>query len=409
MFRPRSLLAVLTLSTIVACADHDPPPTSPADARPEATASMPGTTSAARHERLERVAQRLARALRDPVLRARLKRDLDSSTVPEHKLHFQRLLAAGGGRFRHEVARLTDDADSAVDSEATGSASLELYFPVPAHRAAWQGDTNLLVATVEQDHETPVAFDLSGRRVILDPDHPPTTPVLALVPVESDFDQPRGAARQQCNVDACGGGGGGTAPAATPGLYMTYAHFTQTFEGWLKGDPEFEVHLMGQAGTSDSLVSYQCAGEHAGGPYTWDQNTLSWSGSVLLFSQAQLDGYRKAHPNQNFRVVVLEDDDTACGIRVDADRFTRFINVIQAQYPGVTGTKDTVTGLAKSVKRANALQKILSAAYSLITTQDDLIGNAIEDAVVGQYYPGANWIVKGENNITNGWIKLEMK
>ena len=65
--------------------------------------------------------------------------------------------------------------------------------------------------------------------------------------------------------------------------------------------------------------------------------------------------------------------------------------------------------IAKYVKRANALQKILSAAYSFITTQDDMIGNAIEDVVVGQFFPGANWIVKGESNKTNGWLKLEMR
>ena len=61
------------------------------------------------------------------------------------------------------------------------------------------------------------------------------------------------------------------------------------------------------------------------------------------------------------------------------------------------------------MKRANALQKILQAAYSFITTQDDLIGNAVEDVVIGQFYPSANWIVKGDNNVTNGWLKLEMR
>jgi hypothetical protein len=75
----------------------------------------------------------------------------------------------------------------------------------------------------------------------------------------------------------------------------------------------------------------------------------------------------------------------------------------------LTGGKDTSSTLIKWVKRANALQKILSQAYSFITTQDDLIGNAVEDVVVGQAYPGANWIIKGENNVTNGWIKLEMR
>jgi isopentenyl phosphate kinase len=85
------------------------------------------------------------------------------------------------------------------------------------------------------------------------------------------------------------------------------------------------------------------------------------------------------------------------------------IATIQSQYPNVTGAKDTTSGIVKYVKRANALQKILSAVYSFITTQDDMIGNAVEDVVVGQFIAGANWIVKGESNKTNGWLKLEMR
>lgn len=129
----------------------------------------------------------------------------------------------------------------------------------------------------------------------------------------------------------------------------------------------------------------------------------------MLFSQSQLDSYKTAHPNQNFRIIALEDDDTGCVIKFDADRFRNLVNTFQTQYPNLTGAKDTVSGLAKWVKRANALQKILSAAYSFITTQDDLIGNAIEDVVVGQFFAGANWVVKGESNKTNGWLKLEMR
>ena len=129
----------------------------------------------------------------------------------------------------------------------------------------------------------------------------------------------------------------------------------------------------------------------------------------MLFSQSQLNSYRTAHPNQNFRIIALEDDDTGCVIKFDANRFRNMLGTIQTQYPNLTGAKDTTSGIAKYVKRANALQKILSAAYSFITTQDDLIGNAVEDVVVGQFFAGANWIVKGESNKTNGWLKLEMR
>jgi hypothetical protein len=40
---------------------------------------------------------------------------------------------------------------------------------------------------------------------------------------------------------------------------------------------------------------------------------------------------------------------------------------------------------------------------------DDLIGVALEDAVVSQYYPGSNWIIRGPGNVTTGHMKLEMK
>jgi hypothetical protein len=267
-----------------------------------------------------------------------------------------------------------------------------------------------LVASAREDREAPLAYDVSGRRQVLSPDAPPVTPVLAMVPVETDFSRLAGdAAPMECTT--CGGGGGGGTTSAPPaGLYMTYAHFVQDFEGWFKGDPEFEVHILGQSGATDSLKDYQCAGGAAGGYYHFDQNNLDWTGSALLFTQAQLNNYRMAHPDQNVRIVALEDDDTGCVIKFDGNRFKNLVATLQAQYPNLTGAKDTSSStLVKYVKRANALQKILSAAYSFITTKDDLIGNAIEDVVVGQSYPGANWIVKGENSVTNGWLKLEMR
>ncbi len=73
-----------------------------------------------------------------------------------------------------------------------------------------------------------------------------------------------------------------------PGLYLTKAHFVDDFEGWLKGGPEFEVHILGQKGQTDSLTDYQCAGEKQPAPYYFDQNALDWSGSVMLFSKVQL-------------------------------------------------------------------------------------------------------------------------
>ena len=403
----RIRLPVLALAAALAACDR-PAPTANEETAPLPSVVSPSARSAIERAAMDRLARRLALALADPAFRAALKAELEQSPFVEHKLQLQSFLRASNRRALKEVARLSGTAESTIEADANQAIPLEIYFPVPAHRATWTGGPALLVASAREDHEAPIAYDVSGRRQVLSPDAPPVTPVLAMVPVETDFSRPAGqAAPMECTT--CGGGGGGGTPTPPAGLYMTYSHFVQDFEGWFKGDPEFEVHILGQSGTTDSLKDYQCAGGAAGGYYHFDQNNLDWSGSVLLFTQAQLNNYKTAHPNQNFRVVALEDDDTGCAIKFDSNRFKNLLVALQAAYPNLTGGKDTSSTLIKWVKRANALQKILSQAYSFITTQDDLIGNGLEDVVVGQAYPGANWIIKGENNVTNGWIKLEMR
>ena len=402
MSRASRLAILALLAGAGACTDRtDPGPTAPPNAPVVGmTAMLPRADVAARVAQ-EHLARRVALALANPAFRASLKAQLDRSTVVEHKIHFQRWLQSSG---RLALATAARESEARVDTDARTAPALEMYIPVPAHRAAWRGGDDILVATAREDHEAPVAFDVRGRRHLLRADAPPATPVLAVVPVETDFDGPRIARFV---------GGGDTPvppPPQPPGLYMTASHFVQDFEGWLKGSPEYEIHVLGQSGASDSLTSYQCVGEHGGVPYAFDQNALDWTGNVLVFSQTQLNGYKAAHPNQNLRLLAIEDDDGACQIRLDGNRFKAFQSALQANYPNLTGGKDsTINTLTRIYKRANALQRILKAAYSWITSQDDLIGNAIEDSVVGEYHAGFNWVVRGENNVTNGWLKLQMR
>jgi hypothetical protein len=407
---------LLALVLLTACGDRGAP-TDPEEPRPSLTRQ---SAAIAEQHRLERLARRTARALGTPAFRARIRMELDRSPFPEQKLHFQRLLTSGAQPLAAEVARLNGEAEEAVSADALSAAALELYLPVPAHRAAWNGGADVLVATAVADGDVPVAFDARGRRLELSPESPPRTPVLALVPAETDFDRARprqkvGEAAVVCPYSASGeitahcgsGGGGGT---TTPGLWMTFASFTHTFEGWLKGSPEFEIHILGQAGTSDSLKSYQCAGEHAGGPYAFDQNSLTWTGNVLLFSQAQIDGYKQQHPGQSVRVFALEDDDTACQIKLDADRVGTMFRLIDSNYGQLTGGRDTAgTTLSRYWRRASAFQKVFQAVWSALVTKDEMIGNAVEDVVAGEFKPGANWIIKGENLVTYGALKLVMR
>ncbi len=397
------LAALALLAAATACSDQNTPTSSSGDGVEQAgpaAVSFPADERASR----ERLARQFALALGNATFRARVKAQLERSPVRERKVHFQRYLKGEGRTALRTAAGLSAPAESALEADAARAVPLEMYLPVPAHRARWAGGSDILVATEREDGETPVAFDIGGGRHLLSATEPPATPVLALVPVETDFDSPTASSPFICCAS-------GPPPASGPaGLYMTSSHFVQNFEGWLKGSPEFEVHILGQSGSTDSLTSYQCSGEHASGYYAFDQNSLDWTGNVLLFSQVQLDSYKRQHSNQNFRVLVLEDDDGACAIRLDNNRFRDLIAVLQAQYPNLTGGKDsTFAGLGKIVKRANALQKILRAAYSFITSQDDLVGNAIEDVVAGETHAGANWVVKGDNNATTGWLKLQMR
>ncbi len=402
-------ITLIAVAAAVATACTDPEPTGIAE-EPASEARLESTDTHANKQRtaMDRLARRFARALGDAGFRSYLKGELDRSPFIENKLQLQELLSRSNRQVLREVARLAGEPESAVEADAKNADPLEVYLPVPTHRAQWKGGPDVLVASASEDHEAPVAYDVKGRRKVLSASTPPAIPVLAIVPVETDF------GHEAVSYAVAPPAPTLPAPSPTPappaGLYMTYARFVQDFEGWFKGSPEYEIHILGQSGISDSLTDYQCAGEPAGGYYRFDQNSLSWSGRVLLFSQAQLNSYKTAHPNQNFRIIALEDDDTGCRIKFDGNRFKNLQSTIQTQYPNLTGSKDTTSStLGRFVKRANALQKILQAAYSFITTQDDLIGNAIEDVVVGQFYPGANWIVKGENNVTNGWIKLEMR
>jgi len=405
------IIAIAGFAVVLGCADRTPV-SAPDGGFPGAGAPAAGTL-AGLSKRPEALAKIVAKGLRNAAFRAYLKAQLDASPYREHKLQFQTFLAANNGRALREIASENGTTPESIAEQAKAAIELEVYIPVPAHRAAWTGDENLLVATALTDDDPPIAYDVGGGRRVLDARTPPATPVLAVVPIETDFS---GAPSRvvECIVD-CGDGGGGTVgdvqppPPPAPGLYMTKSHFVQDFEGWLKGSPEFEMHILGQKNGTDSLMSYQCAGEHAGGPYTFDQNDLDWSGNVLLFSKPQLDQYNAAHPNQNVRVFAVEDDDTACQIKTDPNRFQKLILAVDSAYGKLTTGNDSSTTVTKAYKAAKALYNVWQALAHFLRSNDELVGNAVEDDIVGTFYPGYNWFVKGENNVTNGWINLEMR
>src|SRR5207245_9305025 len=150
--------ALALLVGALACSDR-PPGTAP-DA-----AGGPNVLSTATNPEL--LARSLALALGDPAFRAHVKHELDRSPFREHKLSFQRLLAAergSGSGALAAMARGTGLAAADLARTAERAIPLEMYLPVPEHRRAWTGDANVLVATAIADHDPPVAFDPHGNR-----------------------------------------------------------------------------------------------------------------------------------------------------------------------------------------------------------------------------------------------------
>lgn len=407
------VLAVGLGLTLAACSADDPTVTAPAlpPVAPPPDQPPPAPPSLAQDRiRHERLALRMAQALRDPGFRQAVWRAIDASRYREQKIHLQAFLDADGGLQRGRLAALSLAPEAAVVKDLNEAPTLEFYLPVPEHRRRWQGGTDVLVATAELDGDAPVAYDLMGRRQRLSPDTPPDLPVLMVSRAELRFDA--GPLGIECLADCGGTGGGGsyTGPPAA-GLFLTQTRFNGTYESWFKGSPEFEIHVLGRDGASSKLRTLQCAGEHAGGPYYFDQQSEAWTGSVMLFSQAQLDQYKAIYPGEALRILALEDDDGACVIKVDSTRVTKMLQQLNAAYGGFTGGIDAKDSfLRKIFKAAPILYTVYAALANWFLTNDDLIGNAVADSsAAAAFFNGANWVVKGENSVANGGLRLEMR
>src|SRR5207237_5755668 len=106
----------------------------------------------------EQLARGLALALADPAFRARVHAELDRSPYREHKLPFQRFLAADGGVGLAALARRTGRPASDLAREADAAIPLEMYLPVPAPRRRLAEGPELLVPNAIRNHVVTIAI-----------------------------------------------------------------------------------------------------------------------------------------------------------------------------------------------------------------------------------------------------------
>lgn len=413
--------ALLFAALMVGCSEvpSAPLPTETAGPVPAGLLSSPARADGrvSTVSELEPFARALAHLMAKAETRVFVANELHRSEIKEQKVELKSLL----WQMLHSPESTLDTSEhqavEALYATAEQYTPIEVYIPFAEQRAVWMGEGAVQVVTLVDDDDEPVAFQSNSQRSVLARRVRPSMVTLVVTPAEQSF-APRGVARAICDpeVSDCGGGdggggGGGGNPPADTSLYMTRLKINDDYESMFKGDPEFEVHILGPVGTSDSVTTLQCTGEHAGGPYAFDYNNTSsaWTGSVLLFSKSQLAAFRSSHPNKAFRVFVVEDDDDSCVLRMDKTEVVALFTALGTAYSGVDAAIDTSFSIPNVVKAGNAVYNFIAAAASFITSKDDLVGTSLEDSVVGQYFTDANWIIRGPGNSTKGYMKLVMK
>lgn len=297
---------------------------------------------------LSELARLLSIALsEDPGLRNRVKNDLRASRFRENKLEFRTYLRGSGRMMVTRMARAGGVSPDEVYRLVQAVRPLEFYMPVRMHRASWRGDTDVIVAA-QLDDDQPPHFYAAGAPVFIGPNEIPETPVLSLVPVETDFSRPHypehaprieddggatigtylaeaGLPEVAALVDEClpgedlcvpgGGGGGGSGggsppppPNYPPGIYFESMKIFDDHEPYLtKGDPEIDVYVSGTVrglyvdsplpGTTSPNLTYipdlirtldaDCAGSEAAGYRRFDFNGEGTFNKTTLIIDAQ--------------------------------------------------------------------------------------------------------------------------
>src|SRR5438132_4743251 len=430
-------LVLASLAAFAACADPASRTVAPSSSRE--IVAEPASAVAPSEERvaLTKIARLVAVAMDNEPARQHLKRDMRTAPFREHKLELKSYLQSKDGRaLLDRMAALTSGGETAVFGTLAGIRPLELYMPVAKHRESWTGKADVLVVSQLDQWTSIVAFDEAGKEVTLDRNVAPAQPTLSIVPVETRFDQPMPAstsrnARDQngsaigtlepmqlrsssviacdaeCGGDGGGGGGGvvgggGSSGTIPPGIYLEFSRILDAKEPWFRGDPEIEVHIqgpyMGNAPTYAEDLS--CSGEH---PYDWrkafDQNDGFWSGRVLLFAEDEVQAFIQKF-SDGFHVMFWEDDNQPCTLKLDANPLADFVRSAATSF-GTVALK-LLPGAQWRLVAGAFVAMMFSNPGSWLTTNDDFLGVAVDQAAAGNVYPDNTHVIIGDGKVLNG-------
>ena len=410
------VLFLALLTALVACAD---PVSRTVGVDATSTVKSQPASMAPSEERadLSKVARLVARALDNEPARQHLKSDMRKAPFREHKLELGPYLRSKDGKpLLDRIVALNGGTEADLFRTLSAIRRLEFYMPVPAHREKWTGSADVLVVSQLEQSEPIVAFDESGNEVALDRNIAPAQPTLAIIPVETRFDQPMSAASSR-NVrdaagaaigtleavkprtssmvicdDACLGGGEGGSSIA-PGLYLEFSRILDFKEPWFRGDPELEVHIQGPTdlGAPRYGADLSCSGEHAYDyQKVFDQNNAFWEGRVMLFSAAQVATYASKFPD-GFHVMFWEDDNEPCILKLDSNSLVEVLKSTAAAT--ATVALKVFPKASPQVLAAVFLATLFSNAGQWLLTNDDFLGVAVDKVSAGYYYPDNTHVI----------------
>ena len=420
------VLVLALLACLSACADSVSGTVGPAASREVRTDPVPSSSGAERAA-LTRIARLVAVAMDNEPARQHLKRDLRAAPFREHKLAFSSYLRSKEGKALLErIVALNGGVEGDLFEMLASIRPLELYMPVAKHRESWTGSGEVLVVSQLNESEPIVAFDQTGRQIVLDRNAPPAQPTLSIVPVETRFDQPMNTktsrnVRDQngnaigtlepmalkaskviaCDAD-CGGddgsgsgsvGGESPPPEIPPGLYLEFSRILDMKEPWFRGDPEIEVHIQGPSTASAPTYGedLSCSGEHA---YDYrkvfDQNAGFWEGRVMLFSPDETVAFINKF-TQGFHVLFWEDDNEPCLLKLDTNSLVELLRST-ATAAGTVALK-VFPGATVPVLAAAFIGTFFANAGAWLLTNDDFLGAAVDQASAGYFYPGNTHVI----------------
>ena len=410
-------LVLALFAAISGCSDPAERTIAPAPS-PDIVASASSGQQSQERAALTTIARLVAISLNNEPARQQLKRDMRAAPFREHKLELSPYLRSNNGQtLLARMAAASNSDEAAVLSTLAAVRPLEFYMPVPAQREKWTGKADVLVASQLEESTALVAFDESGKQVTVDVKVAPSQPTLSIVPIETRFDQPMDPKKSRNQRDqngeaigtlepfaltqsnyiacdaTCGGGGGGGGTTIPPGLYLEFSRLIDEKEPWIRGDPEIEVHIQGPyMGTAPTYADdLSCSGEH---PYDsrkyFDQNGSFWSGRVLLFAEDEVVAFTQKFGN-GFHVMFWEDDNQPCTLKLDTNSLT---SLLQSTAQATSTVAIKVLPQANWIIVAAAfLGSFFSNAGAWLTTNDDFLGVAVDQASAGYYYPDNTHVI----------------